>query len=170
MNMRNRILLILFACFIFVAQMGHAQDKPCPDAMPAKAIMDKKANMVDTLELKEFCDVFDDDLSNLTIENLYKTLDKYEVKFKKIVLAQALLETGNFTSPLCLQSHNLFGLRHPSDGSYYVFNSWEESVKAYKDDVQYKYVGGDYYAFLYRIGYAQDPNYTSKVMRIASGL
>jgi len=168
--MSSKIFFILFAYLILAAQTGHAQDMPCPDAMPAKAIMDKKANMVDTLELKEFCDVFDDDLSNLTIENLYKTLDKYEVKFKKIVLAQALLETGNFTSPLCLQSHNLFGLRHPSDGSYYVFNTWEESVKAYKDDVQYKYVGGDYYAFLNRIGYAQDPNYTSKVMRIASGL
>lgn len=168
--MKNQILFILLTSFIFVAQMGHAQDMPCPDAMPAKANMDKKANMVDTLELKEFCDIFDEDLSNLTIENLDKALDKYEVKFKKIVLAQALLETGNFTSPLCLQSHNLFGLRHPSDGSYYVFNSWEESVKAYKDDVQYKYVDGDYYAFLNRIGYAQDPKYTSKVMRIASGL
>ena len=150
--------------------MGHAQTIPGPDAMPPKAITDKKANVVDTLELKNYNGLFDDDISNLTIENLYKILDKYEVKFRKIVMAQALLETGRFTSPLCLQSHNLFGLRHPSDGSYYVFNNWEESVKAYKDDVQYKYDGGDYYAFLNRIGYAQDPKYTNKVMRIASGL
>ena len=139
--------------------------------MPAKAIMDKKANMVDTLQIKEFADVFDKDLpAALTIENLYKALDKYDVKCKKIVVAQALLETGNFTSSLCLLSHNLFGLRHPSDGSYYVFNNWEESVKAYKDDVQYKYDGGDYYVFLNRIGYAQDPKYTSKVKLIASGI
>lgn len=167
--MRKKIF-ISFTCFIFMAQMGHAQTMPCPDALPSKAIADKQANMVDTLELKEFCGLFDDGLSDLTIENLYKVLDKYDVKFPNIVMAQALLETGRFTSPLCLQSHNLFGLRHPSDGSYYVFNSWEESVKAYKDDVQYKYDGGDYYAFLNRIGYAQDPKYTSKVMRIANGL
>ena len=165
---KGKIISFSFLCLL--AQMGHAQTAPCPDEIPAKAIADKKANMVDTLELKEFNDLFDEDFSNLTIENLYKVLDKYEVKFQKIVMAQALLETGRFTCPLCLQNHNLFGLRHPSDGSYYVFNSWEESVKAYKDDVQYKYDGGDYYAFLNRIGYAQDPKYTNKVMRIANGL
>ena len=165
---KGKIISFSFLCLL--AQMGHAQTAPCPDAIPPKAMADKKANMVDTLELKEFNDLFDEDYSNLTIENLYKVLEKYEVKFQKIVMAQALLETGHFTSPLCLKSHNLFGLRHPSDGSYYVFNSWEESVKAYKDDVQYKYDGGDYYAFLNRIGYAQDPKYTNKVMRIANGL
>lgn len=87
--MRNKILFILAACFILMVQTVHAQDMPCPDAMPSKAIMDKKANMVDTLELKEFCDIFDEDQSYLTIENLYKALDKYEMKFKKIVMAQA---------------------------------------------------------------------------------
>lgn len=163
-------IIISFTCLVFIGQTAHAQAIPCPDAMPPKAIADKNVNLVDTLELKDFSGLFDENLSNLTIENLYKVLDKYDVKFQKIVMAQALLETGRFTSSLCLQSHNLFGLRHPSDGSYYVFNSWEESVKAYKDDVQYKYDGGDYYAFLNRIGYAQDPKYTSKVMRIANEL
>lgn len=141
-----------------------------PDAMPAHARADRScagaseqcigpAVVMDSLQSAE-----------LTIENLYKVLDKYEVKFKKIVAAQALLETGNFTSELCLVHHNLFGLRHPSDGSYYEFNTWEESVKAYHDDVQYKYVDGDYYRFLNRIGYAEDRNYTSKVRRIADKL
>lgn len=162
--------IISITCLCLLTQMGHAQSGPCPDAVPPKAIADKTIQLVDTLELKGFHEEMDEDWSDLTIENLYKILDKYDVKFQKIVMAQALLETGRFTSPLCLQSHNLFGLRHPSDGSYYVFNSWEESVKAYKDDVQYKYDGGDYYAFLNRIGYAQDPKYTSKVMRIANGL
>lgn len=169
--MRKGIIISLIAVF-FINQKGYAQtgDCPYPDAMPSKAIADKRANMVDTLDLKAYDQIFDDDISLLTIENLYKVLDKYDVKFKKIVIAQALLETGHFTSPLCLQSHNLFGLRHPSDGSYYTFDSWEESIKAYKEDVQYKYAGGDYYDFLNRIGYAQDPKYTNKVMRIANGL
>lgn len=106
----------------------------------------------------------------LTIQNLYDTLIKYGVKHPKIVLAQALLETGYFSSNVCHRNRNLFGLRHPSDGSYYTFAFWEQSVKAYRDDVQYKYKGGDYYSFLYRIGYAEDINYVDKVRRIASTL
>lgn len=164
--MRKEIFISFISIFIMVHK-ANAQACASPDEMPRKAIADKNANMVDTLDIRAY-DFSEGDLSLLTIENLYKVLDKYDVKFKKIVIAQALLETGHFTSPLCLQSHNLFGLRHPSDGSYYTFDTWEESIKAYKDDVQYKYDGGDYYDFLNRIGYAQDPKYTSKVMRIAN--
>ncbi len=166
----KKIILISLTLGFLTTQLLHAQTLTYPDKMPAKASADKKACIVDTLDLEKDLMLYDNDIIDLTIENLYKALEKYDVKFKKIVVAQALLETGHFTSTLCLQSHNLFGLRHPSDGSYYEFDSWEESVKAYKDDVQYKYDGGDYYAFLNRIGYAQDPRYTNKVMRIANGL
>ena len=66
--------------------------------------------------------------------------------------------------------NNLFGLRRPSDGSYYEFENWEESVRAYKKYVQYKYKGGDYLLFLKRIGYAEDPDYIIKVHQIAKTL
>ena len=104
----------------------------------------------------------------LNINNLYQALDRYGVAFPKIVVAQALLETGYFTSNVCLNYNNLFGLRRPSDGSYYRFANWEESVKAYKDYVQYKYKGGDYFRFLGHIGYAKDPKYLYKVKSISS--
>lgn len=106
----------------------------------------------------------------LNIDNLYQTLDRYNIAFPKIVVAQALLETGYFTSNVCLNYNNLFGLRRPTEGTYYRFNNWEESVKAYKDYVQYKYRGGDYFKFLNRIGYAEDPNYLYKVKSISSSL
>lgn len=106
----------------------------------------------------------------LNIENLLSVLRQYDVKFPQIVAAQALLETGYFTSRVCLENNNLFGLRRPSNGNYYTFNSWEESVKAYKDYVQYKYKSGNYYLFLDRIGYAEDRAYLNKVRRIASCL
>ena len=106
----------------------------------------------------------------LNIENLMATLRQFDVKFPQIVAAQALLETGYFTSRVCLENNNLFGLRRPSNGSYYTFNSWEESVKAYKDYVQYKYKGGNYYDFLNRIGYAKDGSYISKVMSLEKSL
>lgn len=106
----------------------------------------------------------------LTLENLSDVLDQYGIKFKKIVMAQALLETGNFTSNICQTIHNIFGLRRPSDGSYFEFPNWMDCVRTYRDAVQYKYVSGDYYDFLDRIGYAEDKAYTSKVRRIAKRL
>ena len=106
----------------------------------------------------------------LTIGNLYRALDRYNVQHKQVVLAQALLETGYFTSRVCQENKNLFGLRRPSDGSYYEFDKWEDSVKAYRDYVQYKYKGGDYYEFLDRIGYAEDKEYVTKVRSIARTL
>lgn len=106
----------------------------------------------------------------LNIENLYEVLRKYNVMYPKIVVAQALIETGYFTSNACLNYNNLFGLRRPSNGEYYRFDNWEESVKAYKDYVQYKYKGGDYFRFLDRIGYAEDPTYVRKVRSISNSL
>lgn len=106
----------------------------------------------------------------LNIGNLAKVLEQYHVKYPRIVIAQALLETGYFTSRVCWECKNLFGLRRPSDGSYYEFERWEDSVKAYRDYVQYKYKGGDYFQFLNRIGYAEDKYYVLKVRQIAKSL
>jgi murein DD-endopeptidase MepM/ murein hydrolase activator NlpD len=106
----------------------------------------------------------------LNLTNLSSVLEQFGVKFPKIVMAQSLLESGYFTSHVCLEYNNLFGLRRPSDGSYYRFEKWEDSVKAYRDYVQYKYRGGNYLDFLQNIGYAEAPGYTSQVKRIAECL
>ena len=100
-------------------------------------------------------------LSAQTDQQVYDELKKYDVKYPQIVLAQAKLETGNYTSTLCKKHGNLFGLKRK--GGYAKFNNWQESVKAYRDWVQYKYKGGDYYVFLKKIGYASDPKYIIKV-------
>lgn len=106
---------------------------------------------------------------DLTIENLYAALKKHGIKFPKIVLAQAILETGNFKSRLCKEQNNLFGLRHSK--GYYSFDHWEESVIAYRDWVQYKHrKGEEYYTFLKRIKYAASNNYIYKVKEIAERL
>ena len=106
----------------------------------------------------------------LNIQNLVMEMDRCGITNQRYVVAQALLETGYFTSRVCLECNNLFGLRRPSDGSYYEFDRWEESVKAYKNYVQFKYKGGDYLLFLKRIGYAEDPDYIVKVHQIAKTL
>lgn len=100
-------------------------------------------------------------------EGLMEALEYYDVKHPNIVQAQAMLETGNFTSEVCLVNNNLFGLYDSIEGKYYSFNHWSESVEAYINYVQYRYKPpDDYYKFLQDIGYAKDPHYINKVKEI----
>lgn len=107
-----------------------------------------------------------DNLPPLTIQNLITEIEKNGIKYPKIVLAQAILETGWFKSPVCRNKHNLFGLTNPRTGKYYEFNHWTESVKAYYTKVQYQYKGGNYLLWLKKIGYAEDPGYIRAVIRV----
>ena len=95
----------------------------------------------------------------LTIPNLYAEIIRNG-------LAQAILETGWFTSPVCRNKHNLFGLTNPRTGKYFEFGHWTESVRAYYTKVQYKYKGGNYLLWLREIGYAEDPRYVRSVIRV----
>lgn len=105
-------------------------------------------------------------LPELTIPNLYKEIIRNGIRHPKIVLAQAILETGWFTSPVCRNKHNLFGLTNPRTGKYFEFGHWTESVRAYYTKVQYKYKGGNYLLWLREIGYAEDPRYVRSVIRV----
>ena len=118
---------------------------------------------VDTLEYKQHFH------SKSPQDGLIEALIYYDVKYPHIVYAQALIETGNFKSSLCLNDNNLFGLYNSRRGRYHRFDHWTESVIAYKDFIQHRYKPPeDYYKFLQRIGYAEDPNYISKLKGIVN--
>lgn len=112
----------------------------------------------------------ENNLPELTIPNLYKEIIRNGLLYPKIVLAQAILETGWFRSSVCRNKHNLFGLTNPRTGKYYEFNHWTESVRAYYTKVQYKYKGGNYLLWLDEIGYAEDPKYIIAVENVLRGL
>ena len=109
-------------------------------------------------------------LPELTIPNLYKEIIRNGILYPKIVLAQAILETGWFRSSVCRNKHNLFGLINPRTEKYYEFNHWTESVRAYYTKVQYKYKGGNYLLWLEEIGYAEDPFYIIGIMKVLKKL
>lgn len=118
---------------------------------------------LDTLEYKQHFH------SKSPQDGLMEALIYYDVKYPHIVYAQALIETGNFKSSLCLNDNNLFGLYNSRRSRYHRFDHWTESVIAYKDFIQYRYKPPeDYYKFLQRIGYAEDPNYISKLKGIVN--
>ena len=100
-------------------------------------------------------------------EGIEEALSYYGLKHKDIVLAQAILETGHFTSRICLEYNNLFGLYDSKNKDYYKFNHWSESVVAYKEWIQKKYQPpNDYYIFLKKINYAEKEDYTRLLKKI----
>ena len=110
------------------------------------------------------------DSQELTLANLIDVIEEVGLSNQLFVLAQAVLETGHFTSPVCKNYHNLFGLYDSKHKDYYRFARWEDSVIGYQKFIQYRYKGGNYLQFLKRIGYAEDPRYTTTVAKIATQL
>lgn len=95
---------------------------------------------------------------------VYAELQRQGIKYPKIVLAQAKLETGNFKSFVCNYHHNLFGLMNGDE--YHKFPHWKESITYYKNHIQNRYNGGNYLTFLSTIGYAEDTQYLSKLKQL----
>ena len=102
-------------------------------------------------------------------ELVKEACEYFGLKHSDIVVAQSILETGNYNSVNCTKNHNLFGLYNSRRGQYYKFDKWWKSVIAYRDMIQYRLKENeDYYKFLNRIGYAEDPEYISKVKEIVN--
>lgn len=132
---------------------------------------DRKASLKTELQKKtDGITISENHLPELTIPNLYKEIIRNGILYPKIVLAQAILETGWFRSSVCRNKHNLFGLTNPRTGKYYEFNHWTESVRAYYTKVQYKYKGGNYLLWLDEIGYANENNYIKTLIGVLKTL
>ena len=129
---------------------------------------DIKASLKTEQQQKKTDDITksENNLPELTIPNLYKEIIRNGILYPKIVLAQAILETGWFRSSVCRNKHNLFGLTNPRTGKYYEFNHWTESVQAYYTKVQYKYKGGNYLLWLDEIGYSENSNYIKTIIKV----
>lgn len=146
----RRILLVFLFCFI---SMSFHDVR----IIPQKA----KIEVQDTSFL---CDELNDSI-------LYLALEYYNIKHPRVVLAQAKLETGNYTSAHCVKRNNLFGLYNSKRKEYYSFDHWTDCIEGYKNMIEYKHRDGeDYYDFLIRIKYATDPAYVDKVKRIEDNL
>ena len=106
----------------------------------------------------------------LNKDNFFRVCAYYNVQFDSIVFRQAVLESGNFTSYLCMQHNNFLGLYNSSTKDYYKFNHWSECIRGYRDLVQYKYSAEKYgegyegyYNFLKKLPYAEDSLYIQKL-------
>jgi hypothetical protein len=93
-------------------------------------------------------------LPELTLDNVRAELEKQGIQHTEIVMRQVIVETGWLKCTHCsLVSNNLFGFM--TKNGYLKFEHWTESVAYYKKWQDSYYKGGDYYAFLDKIGYAR---------------
>ena len=115
-------------------------------------------------------------------EKLKQFILELNVKFPHIVLAQAILESGNFKSKMFLENNNIFGMkvakRRPTtskgeQSGYAYFDNWKDCVvdyafyqAAYLSDIKTE---DQYYSYL-RANYAQDEKYIEKIRNLATKL
>lgn len=122
--------------------------------------------------------VSDIDSTPLTKENVWKFINEIEIRQPGPVYQQVMLETGDLKSKICLENHNLIGLRFQSKNykqyciedfkprGHLAFASWKLSLLHYKAFQNKYYHGGDYYDFLSRRGYAEAPDYVKQLKKI----
>lgn len=131
--------------------------------------LDRKKTPISGLSAK-IHKLYEGEKHELNLYNLMKVMGEIGLSNKLFVLAQAVLETGNFNSRVCREYNNLFGLFDSRNKDYFRFESWEDSVVGYKKMIQYRYKGGNYLRFLKQIRYAEDPNYIPKIAKTAKSL
>jgi uncharacterized FlgJ-related protein len=111
---------------------------------------------------------------------LYKFIESLNIRFPHIVMAQAVIETGSFTSNMFRTHNNLFGMTCPNRrpttnigevSGYAKFENWKQSVidyalfqAAYMSSIKTE---ADYFSYISR-NYAQDSTYVEKVRKIAN--
>ena len=111
-------------------------------------------------------------------EKLKEYILELNIKYPHIVMAQAEIESGNFTSKIFKENHNLFGMKvatkrpTTNKGEQYkhaYYDSWRESV------VDYAFYSAQYlsdlktekeYLEYLRQNYAEDTTYVNKILSI----
>jgi len=110
-----------------------------------------------------------------TEEKFVQLLKDLNVRFPHIVMAQSMLETGQWESKIFRENHNLFGMKEAksrvrtaigTQNNHAYYSNWMESVYDYAF-YQCRYLSSirtenDYFLYLSK-NYAEDPNYVNKL-------
>lgn len=110
--------------------------------------------------------------------NMLKIMNQIGIAYPDVVLAQARLETGNFTSKVFKENNNLFGMKLPrvrnttaigEQNSHADYASWRQSIIDYKlwqDDVIVGIKSKRQYLSYLSKNYAEDKKYINKLKQM----
>lgn len=118
-------------------------------------------------------------------EALKEEINNLHIKFKDIVIAQAIIEGASksgrkWQNPLFLNGNNLFGMKksynRPStaiswvEDDYCVYSSWQDCIKDFAiwqgQNCNKIHNSEEYLIFLKEMGYSIDPNYITLINKI----
>ena len=156
---------IFYTIAIFLSGMGLQSWREIKDPSPTKIVW----NHVIVNEERGF-----------TKEKLVEEIDKYNFKFPHIVYAQALQETGNFTSNNFMTHNNVFGMKvaksrittakKHKETIHATYNDWQESVidRALFETTFLRKIKNEaeYYKYLDK-NYAEDSKYENKLKKLS---
>ena len=137
---------------------------------------------INTMEIKDYERILEININGereFSEEKLVRKLKELNVKYPHIVLAQAKLESNNYSSRIFIENNNLFGMKEArvrvnlakgTQHKHAYYNTWQESVLDYafwmatygskcKTEQQY-------YDLLN--GYAEDTGYQAKLKNLIS--
>lgn len=111
-------------------------------------------------------------------EELVSLMKELKIKFPHIVMAQSILETGDFKSHIFRENNNLFGMKQAmsrvntakgTKNNHAYYDSWEESVYDYAF-YQCRFLSGigteeDYFRYLGN-SYAEAGNYVVMLKKV----
>jgi hypothetical protein len=108
-------------------------------------------------------------------ENLARLIYNLKIAHPDIVMAQAIIESGNFKSNIFKENNNLFGMKMPEyrkttaigiNRGHAVYRNWRESVIDYAlwQGKRARYSTTNQYLRRLR-SYAADPNYITKIKK-----
>jgi flagellum-specific peptidoglycan hydrolase FlgJ len=118
-----------------------------------------------------------------SVNDVWQKILEMDIKHPKVVLAQAIIESARFTSPLAKTCNNLFGMRMPKKRktlgkkdcsykrNYAMFASWQQSVEDYKLYQDYilrkntKSMTDDEYLVFISRTYAANPEYVQLIKK-----
>jgi uncharacterized FlgJ-related protein len=115
-------------------------------------------------------------------QNVYRQLIKLGVAYPDVVLAQAKIETGNFTSKIFIENNNLFGMKLPErrettaigkNRNHATYTDWIQSIKDYKlwqDKMIHRAPTKHAYLAYLKRNYAEDKNYINKIKKTVKSL
>ena len=156
-------VVILLALILSIGQLsGRIEELEEENDRLYTEVMAERLKCLTTEECCEINFIKSDDID----QYIYEAMGYFDVRFPDLVYAQSILETGYYSSDVCLQKNNLFGLYDSTNRTYRTYKYWWESVREYKRLVQDKFKGEtleEYLIFLDTLPYATDTAYITKL-------
>ena len=117
---------------------------------------------------------------DFTKEKFLKEIEKYSFKYPDIIVAQAMLESSHFKSPVFIENNNMFGMREAkvristSKGSnlnHAYYDTWKDCIAdraLYEAQYLSKLSREEYLIYLDKV-YAEGKGYSRLINKIIKG-